>query len=461
MAYVTPVQSHSTVDTFTSVSREETVRISTEFLASPDLEITLEEQIFTIDCAGLDWDVGVVVYQPTDQSLIPIGADGKKIGIFLLHGGAGDYKSMERQAKLLAAKFGYRVVSGTFPGRLYLDDPSRDWPGDTINPDGTVRTPIWKHGEHITPDQYEVRQDESMRARYGRRTFAKAKPATLFQDRLAASPLAMEVACRTAMQRMLPEEEFSIYVHGHSTGGPLQFMMSQRVANIEGVLAIENSAFGYINEQKHAWSGSMGKAKGPARSSSTAQLRTDPFDELYIRTWRDTARYAGAEALGHEGPDALLRLPWLMEDVLDGWETAKRRPQFKSEYLVTWNIVGSLADAARHTAARLGLDDNATDALVDEYVGLTRELSGPGTRRVPNVLFGISVNSRDHSPDVYEDVILPMFAAMEPAPLTTVTHFQAGRHYYISPEDELPYGIAPAVFSSWDAAIRGGYFVQH
>ena len=59
--------------------------------------------------------------------------------------------------------------------------------------------------------------------------------------------------------------------------------------------------------------------------------RTDPFDELYIRTWRDLARYRGSEALGQEGPQALMRLPWLMEEILEAWEVARKRPQFKAE----------------------------------------------------------------------------------------------------------------------------------
>ena len=70
---------------------------------------------------------------PRTPAQVARGADGKKIGIFLLHGGSGDYKSMEPMAKLFAGKFGCKAVAMTFPGRLYLDDPSRDWPGDTIN----------------------------------------------------------------------------------------------------------------------------------------------------------------------------------------------------------------------------------------------------------------------------------------------------------------------------------------
>ena len=420
------------------------VRVSGEVLDRPAAELHQVEDIFTIEVAELDWDIGAVLYEPTDPSQIARGADGKRVGIFLLHGGAGDFKTMESRARLLASRFGYRVVTGTFPGRFYFDDPSRDWPGDTIKPDGAVRTPIWKRGEHITADQYEVVIDESMRARYGRRTVAKAKPGTLFRDRLAASPLAMEAACRTAMERHFPPDEYSIYVHGHSTGGPLQFMMSQRVPNIAGVLAIENSAFGYINEAKHQWAGSP--------------ERTDRFDELYIRTWRDIARYAGAEALGRDGSDALKRLPWLMEDVLDAWNLERDRPQFKCEYLVTWNITAALAAAAGDTARRLNLDETATDRLVAEYLGMTRELAGVDAKPVPNVLFGISANSRDHSPEVYEEAILPLFAEMQPAPLVTVTRFGAGMHGYATPEPDLPMGIAPAVFASWEDAIRGGYF---
>jgi len=442
--YRRPIQSHTTIDTFSTVSRDEVVRKSGEILSRPPLDLRVSEDIFTIEVAGMDWDIGAVLYEPADVSRIALGADGKRVGVFLLHGGAGDFKTMESRARLLASLFGFRVVSGTFPGRFYFDDASRDWPGDTVNADGTVRTPIWKRGEHITPDQYEVVVDESMRARYGRRTVAKAKPRTRFADRLAASPLAMEAACRTAMERHFPPGEYSIYVHGHSTGGPLQFMMSQRVANIEGVLAIENSAFGYINEAKHRWAGSP--------------ERTDQFDELYIRTWRDLARYAGAEALGRDGGDALNRLPWLMEDVLDAWTRERDRPQFKCEYPVTWNITEALAAAARHTASSMGLDAGAADDLVAEYLGMTRELTGAGTKPVPNVLFGISANSRDHSPEVYEEAILPLFAQMQPAPLVTVTRFGAGMHGYAVPEPDLPIGIAPAVFASWETAIQGGYF---
>ena len=52
-------------------------------------------------------------------------------------------------------------------------------------------------------------------------------------------------------------------------------------------------------------------------AQKSAEAWQDPFNDLYIRTWRDLARFRGSEALGQEGPQALMRLPWLMEEVLD------------------------------------------------------------------------------------------------------------------------------------------------
>src|SRR5262249_2161471 len=156
----------------------------------------------------------------------------KKIGVFLLHGGSGDYKSMEPIAKVFAEKFGCKAVAMTFPGRLNLDDPSRDWPGDTIKDDGTVRTPIWLKGERITPDQYDVVRDPHLRMRYGTRAGARAKPGTIFYGRTAAWPVAFEEGMKYATPRHFPAEKYSIYLTGHSTGGPMVFFMSQRVPNV-------------------------------------------------------------------------------------------------------------------------------------------------------------------------------------------------------------------------------------
>ncbi|MHA1108418.1 MAG: hypothetical protein ACTSQV_04790, partial [Alphaproteobacteria bacterium] len=125
------------------VSREDILRSSEQVLAMPERPVRQFEDLFRMECVGLDWDIGARIYQPEDESQIAVGADGRKIGIFLLSGGSGDFKSMEALALILAGRFGYKVATMTYPGRLYLQDPSRDWPDDTINPDGSVRSPIW------------------------------------------------------------------------------------------------------------------------------------------------------------------------------------------------------------------------------------------------------------------------------------------------------------------------------
>ena len=310
----------------------------------------------------------------TSRATIARGADGQKVGIFLLHGGAGDYKSMEKFALLFAEKFGFKVVTMTFPGRLYLDDDSRDWPGDTIKPDGTVRTPIWQRGEYVTPDQYELVRDAGKRMKYGTRTSARAKPGTRFYDRMSSWPMAFEEGMKEACRRHFPVGEFSIYVHGHSTGGPYVSMLSQRVPNIAGVIAIENSHVRLYQREE----ASVGRPRRQDRRLQGGGRRRapkswkDPFNDLYIRTWRDLARYRGSEALGQEGPQALMRLPWLMEEILDAWDVAKKRPQFKAEYMITHNIVGALEAAARAAASRLRMSADDTEKLVAHYLGYTR-----------------------------------------------------------------------------------------
>jgi acetyl esterase/lipase len=439
--------------------REQVIASSDAVLARPAGAVKETEDIFRLSALGLDWDIGVRVYEPQPAARIARGADGRGVGIFLLHGGAGDYKSLEKFALLFAEKFAFKVATMTFPGRLYLDDPSRDWPGDTINPDGSVRTPIWQKGEYVTPDQYEVVKDTAKRMKYGTRTSARAKPGTRFYDRMASWPVAFEEGMKEACRRHFPTGEFSIYVHGHSTGGPYVSMLSQRVANIAGVIAIENSTFGYINEKKHQWGGHVGKIEGyTAIAPKSTESWKDPFTDLYIRTWRDLARYRGSEALGQEGPQALMRLPWLMEEILEVWDIAKKRPQFKAEYMITHNIVGALEQAARAAAARLKMRSDETEQLVAHYLGYTRPLAGPGVKPVPPFLFVISKDSRDHSPEVYREVIIPMFQAMAPAPRVHVTRFGAGVHTYTKPEPGLPVGIAPAAAQLYHDAITGGFF---
>ena len=187
------------------ISREEILLASQTVLAMPDLPLKVEEDIFRIRAVGMDWDMGAVVYEPQDPSRIPVGPDGNKVGVFLLHGGSSDHRSKDELARMLAGKFGYKVTSMSYPGRLYLLDPSRNWPGDTINPDGSVRTPIWNRDRLITRDQYKVVEDKSMMDRYGTVILACAEEGTEFYHRMAGWPVAFEAAGKDLMRRHLPD----------------------------------------------------------------------------------------------------------------------------------------------------------------------------------------------------------------------------------------------------------------
>ncbi len=439
----TSFTSNTTPDQYqppSQILRDQVIRMSNQVLERPEMKIEKTEDIFRIAQLEMDWDIGSMVYTPEDSSRSATGPDGKKAGIFLLHGGSGDYRQMEKTAWVLSAKFGYKVTCMTYPGRLYLEDPSRNWPGDTINADGSVRTPIWKKGEVITPDQYEIIENISLRERYGTLIQAKAKPGTTFYYRMAAWPVAFEEAMKEVCRRHFPVGEYSVYVHGHSTGGPYAHYLTQRVDNIAGVIGVENTPFGYI----------MSKMIGQVWKT---------WDRLRIRTWRDTARYEGFEILAKEGPPALEHLPRVIEDVFSKWRKGAKRPCFKAEDIIQYNGIQALTDCAQVTARRLKLSHKETEDLVRRYTGYTRELSGPGIKPVPPLLMGMSKGSRDHNPTNYRNVLLPMFAAMSPPPKINLVHFRAGVHDIHKPEEDLPEGIAPAVIQLWHEAIRGGYFV--
>ena len=441
--------------------RDSLIETSGRVLGRPEIETSISEDVFRIESVGLEWDMGVTVFAPKSDAHAARDAAGKKIGVFLLHGGDGDFKSMEPMARLYAGRFGHKAVAMTFPGRLYLDDPSRDWPGDTVNLDGSVRTPMWKKGEYITRDQYDVVYDDSKKLRYGSRLLARAKQGSIFYDRMAGWPIAFVDGMKEAMRRHFPAGEYNIYGTGHSTGGPMIFMVSQRVANFAGIIAAEHSPFGAIQEKQHDWSGSLGKVTGFDRVSDKAAPRTDPFNELYIRTWRDCARYAGPEALGREGPSALMRLPSLMEEVHAWWDEEKCRPQFKAEYIITHNIQASLVAAGTVTAQRLGLSGAKAENLIATYKGLPHPLSVEKGKRVPNILFAIAKDSRDHSPEVYREVVVPLMTSIDPTPRVSVSKFDASTHFYFRAEKDLPLGIGPAVAEHFHAGMTNGYFLQN
>jgi len=67
--------------------------------------------------------------------------------------------------------------------------------------------------------------------------------------------------------------------------------------------------------------------------------------------------------------------------------------------------------------------------LVLLRVGYRRELTGENMKPVRRVML-ISKDSRDHSPEVYNEVIIPRFRGMKPAPALATTRFGAGVHCF-------------------------------
>ena len=419
-----------------ALSLDEVLQLDHQAASIPEQPVQVREDIFRISELEMDWDIGVVVYEPMEPNKSPTGPDGKKIGIFLLHGGVSDFKSVERIARILPGKFGVKVASMTFPGRFYFLDDSRDWPGDVEHGHGSVRTPLWTRGTQITSDQYTVVSDRSKRKSYGTLVSLAAKEGTEFFHRMAAWPVAFEQAILETSRRHFPEGEFSIYIHGHSTGGPFAMMASQRVANIAGLVGYGSSPFGWMY---------------PLISGDDWEF---PFNQLRLRTWRDTARYM-YEGMKHEN----IGLPMLIELTFERWEIAKRRPNFKAEDFIHKNSTRALETAARVSAERLKLSNRESDSLVQRYLGYTRELSGRGTKPVPNFL---SIHGID------DDTVtlgrcqrsLPLFAKLDPAPKIRSVSLGAGIHSWSWTDNRLPQGIVPSVAKLWYDAIMNGFFIQ-
>jgi hypothetical protein len=420
-----------------TVSPAEVIQLSAQILALPDHPISIREDIFRIHVLEMDWDIGVMIYEPRERNTVPAGPDARKIGVFLLHGGVSDFKSVERIAKLLPSKFGIKVATMTFPGRFYFSDPSRDWPGDVESSDGTARTPLWSKETRITPDQYMLVQDTSKREDYGTLISLSAKEGTEFFYRMAAWPAAFEEAVKETARRQFPENEFSIYIHGHSTGGPFAMMASQRIANIVGLLGYGSSPFGRMY---------------PLVSGDDWEF---PFNQLRLRTWRDTARYM------YEGmKDKGIGLPMLIELTFERWENAKKRPNFKAEDFIHKNSTRALEAAARVSAERLKLSNHESDTLVQKYLGYTRELSGPGIKPVPNFL---SIHGIDDDTVTLQRChrSLPLFAKLDPTLRVHPVSLGAGVHSWgWTDHDKLPQGIVPAVAKLWHDAIVNGFFLR-
>jgi hypothetical protein len=97
---------------------------------------------------------------------------------------------------------------------------------------------------------------------------------------------------------------------------------------------------------------------------------------------------------------------------------------------------------------------------VARYKNLPYPLEGPNVKRVPNVLFAIAKDSRDHSREVYQDVVGPMMSKIDPAPHLAVTRFEASTHFYHRAEEGLPLGIGPAVAQHFHEGITRGFFTR-
>ena len=82
-------------------------------------------------------------------------------------------------------------------------------------------------------------------------------------------------------------------------------------------------------------------------------------------------------------------------------------------------------------------------------------------KRVPNILFAIAKDSRDHSPEVYREVVVPLMTSIDPAPRVSVSKFDASTHFYFRAEKDLPLGIGPAVAEHFHAGMTNGYFLQN
>ncbi|HEX6447613.1 MAG TPA: hypothetical protein VF053_21130 [Streptosporangiales bacterium] len=426
----------------TEVSEDELREISKRTLDRPDLPYVRRDEEFRIDCAGLGWDIAGRVYEPEPSAALR-GPDGKLVGAFLLHGGGGDHREMDNLCSLLTGKFGVKTVTVTYPGHYHWDSPTHDWPGEPLD-DGTghPRIALWDRQNPIGPDEYETitfDSDPEIRLNRGSSFFAAAKPGTQFYHRQAAWPLAYETAYRTACANHFPVDGYSLYLHGHSTGGPFVHMLLQRIENVRGLIGMETSPFGYIKRQM---------------DEPGAGGERFPFYYQTLRTWRDEARYLGAET----GAAGVRMLPLLMEQVFEAWDQNKSKPGIKVEHFVQFGAVEALTDAANALADILGMGDTEREDLVARYVGYTRPLSGPGAPPLPPLLYIINENSKDHRLDNYNGVLFPELAKLDPAPRTSLTYFHGGVHDYNKPFAELPRGVAPVGASIWHDAIVNGFY---
>jgi hypothetical protein len=252
---------------------------------------------------------------------------------------------------------------------------------------------------------------------------------------MAAWPIAFEEAMVEMCRRHL-SEGYAVLAHGQSTGGPFAHIALQRVPNCVGLAGLETSQWGSIGATAwHTWN--------------------YPFNYLTIRTWRHVAKYLGPEA----GEAGARRLPQLIEQVFEAWERVKSQPQFKAEYLISFDNQAGLEAAARYSASRLGLTHAETAALVQRYLNLTRPLSGADVKPVPPLLYQICRGSVDHKLERYEQTLFKNLDNLKPRPRYRAVLLDAGVHANEQPEEGLPRGPFPAAAQVWVDAISNGYYL--
>jgi hypothetical protein len=157
--------------------------------------------------------------------------------------------------------------------------------------------------------------------------------------------------------------------------------------------------------------------------------------------------------------DKGLGLAMMMELVFEDWDVDKKRANFKAEDFIHKNSTKSLADAARATAKRMKLDANATEVLVQRYVGYCRELSGPGVKPVPPFL-SIHGGDDDTVSIKHAQKVVPLFEAMKPAPKVRLVLLEIGTHDWTIVDKDFPDGTIPVVVKMWNDAILGGYYTK-
>ena len=56
-----------------TLSHDQLIAASDDVLGRPDIAFSETEHVFRLNCLGLDWDMGVMVYEPHDATGIPAG----------------------------------------------------------------------------------------------------------------------------------------------------------------------------------------------------------------------------------------------------------------------------------------------------------------------------------------------------------------------------------------------------